>query len=68
MWKIKVDTATASDCGVWLGLRVQLDKNGPVRFLRVLAPYELLDAESRAEVIHSFNRSVDLDPEDVPLF
>jgi len=68
MYKIKADTLAVTPAGVRVGLRVELGEGAPVRFSEVRIPWDLWTNPDRADIIAAFNRSVDLEPEDVPLF
>lgn len=66
--KIKADALTATTKGLHVGLRIEWNENGPVRFQEVIVPWGLMDRSARAEVVAALNRQVDITPEDTPLF
>lgn len=66
--KIKADAMAATPRGLVVGLRVEFQKGGAVRFYQVSIPWREWGNEDRRQAIEAFNREVDLAPTDEPLF
>ena len=66
--KVTADTLVATEKGLHVGLRLEWQDGGPVRFSEVIVGWERLSRNDRAVVLQAFNSLVDLTPEDAPLF
>lgn len=61
--KVTVSTATPSPSGLRLGLRVEHEKAGWVRFCTTVVLYDDLDAESVQAITHWLNHRYDAERE-----
>jgi hypothetical protein len=67
MIQVTVDTILPTRSGLRLGCTLHWGADGPVRFVQVIAPWDLWNYHTRQEILKQFDRlsadsEVDMDP------